>query len=91
MTLSLLLAGVGWLVLGALIGTLHMLTLGWNVRLFASGGPLARALVLQALRLGLVAAIMAAVAIHEGALPLLLAAVGILLARTVAVRRSTRA
>lgn len=84
------LSTVAWLAVGGLIGALHFFTLHWNVALLAAGRAPALALGLQLLRLALVGAALAGVAIEGGALPLLLAAAGILAARAVAVRRVAR-
>jgi F1F0 ATPase subunit 2 len=75
-----------WLGAGALIGALNFLSLHWNVRMLALGRTplLAMALVLG--RFVLLAGVLAAIASRFGALPLLLAAAGILVVRTAAVR-----
>lgn len=75
----------GWLLAGALLGSLYFLTLRWNVRILVSG----RALLpfgLQLLRFAVVAAALTIVARSFGALPLLAAALGLLLARTLILR-----
>ncbi len=84
--LALILLAGAWFVLGALIGALHFLTLRWNARLFASGQSLRLALGTQLVRFALVAGALAVIAIHFGALPLLIAAAGILAARTAVVQ-----
>ena len=80
-----------WLGAGALIGALYFLSLHWNVRMLALGRTplLATPLLAMALVLGrfvLLAGVLAAIASRFGALPLLLAAAGILVVRTAAVR-----
>ena len=86
--LILLVLSVGaWLTVGALIGSLYFLTLRWNVRRFTVGQslPLA-ALVTPLVRFALIAGVLAIIASHFGALPLLVATAGILAARTAVVR-----
>ncbi len=78
-------AGV-WFSGGALIGTLHFLTLRWNVSMLALGRAPLLAVALQLGRFALLAGVLAAIAVGFGALPLLLAAAGILAARMGAVR-----
>ncbi len=78
-------AGV-WLSAGALIGAFHFLTLRWNVTLLALGRAPLLAMALQLGRFALLAGVLAAIAARFGALPLVLAAAGILGARTAAVR-----
>ena len=75
-----------WLGAGALIGTFHFLTLGWNVRMLTLGRAPLFAMALQLGRFALLGGVLAAIASRFGALPLLLATVGILAARTAAVR-----
>jgi F1F0 ATPase subunit 2 len=90
MTVSVL-SSLAWLALGALIGGVHFISLGWNVRLLASGRPLALGLAVQLLRFVLTGAALAMLAIEAGAVPLLLAGAGIVAARIVAVRQPRRA
>ena len=75
-----------WLGTGALIGASYFLALHWTVSMLALGRTplLAMALVLG--RFVLLAGVLAAIASRFGALPLLLAAAGILVVRTAAVR-----
>lgn len=75
-----------WLILGALVGAFHFLTLRWNVRMLAGGQALPLALAVQFGRFTLVAGALAAIAGHFGALPLLVAAAGVLAARTAVIR-----
>jgi F1F0 ATPase subunit 2 len=83
---SLVLQAGAWLGTGALIGAFYFLSLHWNVRMLAFGRPLPLVLALQLGRYALVAGVLAAIASRFGALPLLLAAAGILAARAAAVR-----
>jgi len=76
-----------WLLGGVLIGAVYFWTLRFNVRLFAFGRAPFSALGLQAGRFLLLAGLLAAIADHCGALPLLLAAAGILAARTIMTAR----
>jgi N-ATPase, AtpR subunit len=80
-------AGV-WLVFGALIGTIYFLTLRWSIRLLTRGRSPLLALVAQLGRFGAIAAMLAAVTMCFGALALLVATIGILVARTAIVRVS---
>lgn len=80
------LRGGAWLAAGALIGALHFVTLRWNVRMFAGGRTALLAVALQIARFALLAGALAVIAGRYGALPLLLATAGILLARTAVVQ-----
>lgn len=70
----------GFLAVGIVAGLLHFTLLRWNVALYARAGRVRSAAVLQALRLGALAGLFAMAALH-GALPLLLTALGLLIAR----------
>jgi F1F0 ATPase subunit 2 len=72
-------------VVGLLAGFIHFTTLHWSVRLLTSG-TIAKALVVQLCRLGLLAAVFIVLA-RLGAPTLLSAAVGLLLARHLILRR----
>lgn len=85
-----LLAAGAWLVAGAAIGTLYFLTLRWNAAMFAAGRSPVLAMAMQIARFAAIAAMLAVIAAHFGALPLLVATAGVLLARTVIVRRGVR-
>jgi F1F0 ATPase subunit 2 len=76
------------LAAGTLLGFLHFGSLLWNTRLYLDGGW-ATALGLQLLRFGLLVVCLAGLAML-GALPLLGAALGLLLARGVLVRWAGR-
>lgn len=79
-----------WLGAGAVIGVLYFLTLRWNVRAFATRQSLLAPLGLQATRFAVLAGALAVVVIQFGALPLLVATLGILVARTALIRRGIR-
>ncbi|MFM0593672.1 MULTISPECIES: N-ATPase subunit AtpR [Paraburkholderia] len=74
------------LALGTLAGAWHFMSLRWNWPLFAQGRA-ATALVLQLSRFAVTGALLLLLA-HAGALALLAGMAGILLARTIAVRRA---
>jgi len=89
--LILLVCSVGAsLAAGALIGAFHFLTLRWNVRMLATGQSLPLALAVQLVRFAVIAAALAVIASHFGALPLLTAAAGILATRTAIVGLGVR-
>jgi F1F0 ATPase subunit 2 len=75
-----------WLGVGAIIGTMHFLTLRWNVRMLADSRPLPLAFATQLARFVLTAGALAIVADNFGVFPLLLATAGILVARTAMLR-----
>jgi F1F0 ATPase subunit 2 len=79
-----------WLTAGTMVGTLYFLTLRWNVRMLADGRSPLLALTLQLARFASIAGVLAIVALHFGALPLLVVTAGILAARIVFVRWSAR-
>ena len=79
------LADFGFVVVGLVAGTLHFALLRWNTVLYVRGGTVLPAIGVQGLRLVATAAVLFAVALH-GALALLLAAGGVLLARPVVLR-----
>lgn len=85
-TAALVLSGGAWLMAGMLAGVAYFLTLRWNVRLLALGRSFVLALALQLARFAAVAGLLAVIAAHHGALPLVAAACGIVAARTVFVR-----
>jgi F1-F0 ATPase (N-ATPase) AtpR subunit len=71
---------------GLVLGVANYGLLRHNADLFARGGSLSRAVTLQLLRLGVVAAALG-LAVRGGALPLLATALGFLVARRVVARR----
>lgn len=74
-----------WLAAGVAVGVLHFLSLRWSVRLFIEGRA-ARSLAIQGLRLAVLGGGLFAVVVWFGALPLLAATAGLLLARTAVIR-----
>lgn len=75
----------GCLLIGFITGALHFALLRWNTVLYVRGGALVPAIGVQGLRLAVTTAVLFAVALH-GALALLMAAGGVLLARPVVLR-----
>ncbi len=71
----------GYFALGIAAGLLHFHLLRWNTRLFIAGGAL-RAIGVQLVRLAALAGVLVLAAWH-GALPLLLTALGVIIARFV--------
>jgi F1F0 ATPase subunit 2 len=80
-----LLAVVSSFLAGLIVGAVHYGGLWWNVRLFAAGGSVLKALAVQVVRLALIAAALIAL-VSFGAMPLLVATLGVISARIVAVR-----
>lgn len=72
-----------WLLCGFVAGTAHFALLRWNTSLYVDGG-LRHAIGLHAMRLGSTASLLV-LAAWFGALPLLLIAAGIMLARPFAM------
>jgi len=75
-----------WLAVGTLLGAFHFLTLRWNVRTFVVGQSLPVAFVIQLFRFAVIAGGLVIISKQFGALPLLVATAGILVARTAIVR-----
>ncbi|MBN3848819.1 ATP synthase subunit I [Paraburkholderia sp. Ac-20342] len=73
------------LLAGVLAGLIHFTGLRWNVRLLTAGAP-CRAIGLQLIRLGLLAAVFIVLA-RLGPWPLLCGAAGLLLARHLVLQR----
>jgi hypothetical protein len=71
----------GFFALGIVAGLVHFHLLRWNTHLFITGGAL-RAFGVQALRLAALAGVLVLAAWH-GALPLLLTALGVMIARCI--------
>ncbi len=74
-----------FLAAGFVAGTLHFALLRWNTALYAGAGRVWAAAVMQLLRLSVTAGLLALVA-RQGALPLLLAALGLVIARPLVIR-----
>lgn len=80
-----MMTNAAFLVIGLLAGGVFFALLRWNTALYLREGGFARAVGLQVLRLAAVAFVLTLAARH-GALPLLLGAAGLLVARTLVVR-----
>jgi F1F0 ATPase subunit 2 len=80
------LLNAGCFAVGVAAGLLHFLLLRWNIRLFITEGTL-HAIAVQALRLAALAGVLL-LAARLGAMPLLLTALGVMIARQIVVRRS---
>ncbi len=80
------LRAVTWLGVGAVVGALYFLTLRWNVRILLPGPLLLLGIALQLGRFALLAGVLSVIAACFGALSLLLATAGILVARAASVR-----
>ena len=76
----------GCFALGIGAGLLHFLLLRWNARLFFTEGAL-HAIGVQVLRLAALAGVLL-LAARLGAMPLLLTALGVMIARQIVVRRT---
>lgn len=83
-------AGV-WLGCGALIGALYFRALHWSVRLCVAGSAPLVPMTLQLGRLAFIAGALAVIVGGFGAVPLLAATLGILVARTAALGMGERA
>jgi F1F0 ATPase subunit 2 len=75
-----------WLATGALLGLLHFHSLRMNVRRLI-GGEMLASLSLQLLRFAVTAAGLTLIAREIGALPLIEATIGLLIARSAVLRR----
>jgi F1F0 ATPase subunit 2 len=76
----------GYLFFGLLAGGIHFHGLWWTTRLFAEGGRRTATVMLMLGRLILLGGLLAWASL-EGAMPLLLMAVGVFAARVMVVRR----
>ncbi len=88
MTISQVITALPWLFVGAAIGTAYFHLLGRSVA--AMGSDWQRAIGFLLLRI-VIAVTGFAVVVHYGTLPLIAALLGLLLARTVMIRRVRRA
>ena len=75
-----------YLAAGIVAGIVYFECLAWNVRLFAEGGSVSMTIVLMAGRIALLGG-MLVLASHQGALPLLMMALGVFIARFAIIRR----
>ena len=80
-----MIANTGFLAIGLIAGTLHFALLRCNTMLYLRPGSAVQAAIVQLLRLGALAGVLT-LAARLGALPLLLAALGSLLARPLVIR-----
>ncbi|MDB5362140.1 MAG: hypothetical protein JWO51_3437 [Rhodospirillales bacterium] len=74
------------LVAGILLGLLYFGGLWWNARLFAAGGHATTSILLMVGRIALLGGLLTLASL-EGAGPLLVMALGVLIARAVVMRR----
>ena len=75
-----------YLVAGILLGLLYFGGLWWNARLFAAGGHVATSILLIVGRIALLGGLLTLASL-EGAGPLLVMALGVLIARAMVMRR----
>jgi F1F0 ATPase subunit 2 len=75
---------------GAMIGAMHFTFLRWNAQLFISSGPVWHAVALQLARMMVTSAALLGCA-YAGALPLVAALAGLLLARQFTLRKARAA
>jgi F1F0 ATPase subunit 2 len=80
-----MIADAAFFAAGLAAGTLHFALLRWNASLYGRSRHIAGAAALQVLRLAVLGMVLALIARH-GALPLLLAALGVLIARSLVMR-----
>ncbi len=73
------------LAAGTALGALYFRAVRWSARLFAEGGRAATVVVLTAGRFAVLGGLLALASL-EGALPLLMMALGVLIARSAALR-----
>ncbi len=77
-----------FLLVGVTAGTLYFALLWWNTMIYLQAGRIWVAIAMHVLRLGTLAGLLTLVASH-GVLPLLLTALGLLIARPVVMRWAT--
>lgn len=77
--------GLAHFGVGLGLGILYFRGMWWNIRLFAGERRMTIAIVLGLVRFALLAGVLTAVS-REGALPLLLTALGVLIARPIVTR-----
>jgi hypothetical protein len=76
---------VAFFGIGLAAGALFFVLLRWNTTLYARTGPIWAGAALQVLRVGMLASLLVMTAL-QGALPLLLTALGLLIARPFIMR-----
>ena len=74
-----------WLLAGFTAGTVHFTLLRWNTLLYLTSGGIMRAVGMQLLRLASIALLLGLAAWH-GAIALVLATMGVMLARLLVLR-----
>ncbi len=79
-----------WLLFGLAGGTCHFAMLRWNATLYLSGTGMLRALAVQVVRMAATAGLLF-FAVSHGAVALLAAAIGVLLARALILRATAGA
>lgn len=87
MSIAVILEFAAYLALGVIVGGLYFTAMWWSAQLFAADGRTPLALFLGMGRLTLIVVVLALIATRGGALPLLVTALGIVIARLVAVHR----
>jgi F1F0 ATPase subunit 2 len=75
-----------WLGVGTVIGAFYFLSLRWNVRHLEVGRSLLLAFATQLVRFALTAVVLGVISSQYGALPLLIAAAGIMAVRSAVIR-----
>jgi hypothetical protein len=80
-----MITAAGFVAVGLIAGGLYFALLQWNTALYIQAGRMWTAALLQIVRLGGLAGLLVIAARH-GALPLLMAALGVLIARPFVVR-----
>jgi N-ATPase, AtpR subunit len=80
-----MMTGEAFFALGIVAGTLYFALLRWNTALYLGHGRVQTAAAVQVLRLVALAGLLIITALH-GALPLLLTALGVLIARPFVIR-----
>jgi hypothetical protein len=80
-----MIADAAWVVPGLVAGGIHFSLLRWNTVMYARSGQAWLAAAVQAARMAGLGGLLAMAALH-GALPLLLMALGVLIARPVVMR-----
>lgn len=75
-----------WFAIGALIGAFHYVTLRWNAQMLAIGSSVLVALAIQLIRFAVIAGVLAVITRYYGALPLLVATLGVLVSRAAVLR-----
>jgi hypothetical protein len=80
-----MMTGEAFFALGIVAGTLYFALLRWNTELYLDGDRIWPAVAVQVARLSALAGLLIVAVLH-GALPLLLTALGVLIARPFVIR-----